>query len=147
MAVRRGTGKRDYAAVTYLVSWALDDRVWPYFDGWCVAHGVDHESLRWDRWLNLVYYFAVRNMSTEERKTFEDEIANVVAAAHLAKAKPLLDGARNATASATAESTRPGRRMPPKPAGWGDDKRATFDNKAAIKTLTAGGVSGKSRRK
>jgi hypothetical protein len=37
--------------------------------------------------------------------------------------------------------------MPPKPARWGDDKRATFDNKAAIKTLTAGGVSGKARRK
>lgn len=147
MDVRRGTGKREYPAVVYLLSWATSDAVWSYFDGWCSSRNVDHEALPWDKWLNLVYYFAVRNSSSEEKKKFDDAIAEAVAEWSYTKAQPILEAAR----SAPKEEPKPGqkreRRMPPKPAGWGDDKRATFDNKAAIKTLTAGGVSGKARRK
>lgn len=147
MDVRRSPGKRDYPAVIYLLSWATSDEVWSYFDGWCSSRNVDHEGLPWDKWLNLVYYFAVRNASGEDKKKFDDAIAEAVAAWSLEKAKPIIEAARNAPKPPLGSAPNRERRMPPKPAGWGDDKRATFDNKAAIKTLTSGGVSGKNRRK
>jgi hypothetical protein len=107
---------------------------------------VDHESLPWSTWLNLVYYFAVRNASHEDKKKFDDAIAEAVAGWHLAKAKPVIEQARKAA----REEPKPGatreRRMPPKPSGWGSPATNTFNSKAAIKTLTAGGVSGKKRR-
>lgn len=118
--------------------------MWGYFDGWATAQGVDHESLPWHKWLNFVYYFCTRNMATEDKEKFDNEMADRVTHWNLAKAKPVIDQARqNPTPSAGGRK----RRMPPKPASWGDDARATFDNKAAIKTLTASGVSGKASRK
>jgi len=145
--VRRSPGKRDYPGVIYLFSWATADAIWPFFDGWCAARNVDHAALPWDRWLNLVYYFATHNCSTEDKKKFDSEMADAVSGWHLAKAKPVLQQAMALPKPEPKPGQNRERRMPPKPAGWGDDKRATFDNKAAIKTLTAGGVSGKSRRK
>jgi hypothetical protein len=146
MDVRGSPGKRDYPEVIYLLSWATADQIWPYFDGWCASRNVDHLSLPWDTWLNLVYYFAVRNSSHEEKKKFDDAIAEAGAAWHLAKAKPVLDEARNAAKTAAQEGPKRQRRMPPKPAGWGSAATNTFNSKAAIKTLTSGGVSGKKRR-
>jgi hypothetical protein len=144
--VRGSPGKRDYPEVIYLLSWATADGIWPYFDGWCASRNVDHESLPWSTWLNLVYYFAVRNASHEDKKKFDDAIAEAVAGWHLAKAKPVIEQARKAA----REEPKPGatreRRMPPKPSGWGSPATNTFNSKAAIKTLTAGGVSGKKRR-
>lgn len=144
MDLRRSPGKRDYPEVIFLLSWAADDEIWPFFDGWCTAHGLDHEALPWDRWLNLVYYFAVRNAAAEDKKKFDLAIADTVSKWYFSKAKPVIDEAR--AKPRTELPTGRERRMPPRPAGWGDDAQATFDNKAAIKTLTAGGVSGKNRR-
>jgi hypothetical protein len=107
---------------------------------------VDHESLPWDKWLNLIYYFAVRNASSEDKKKFDDAIAEAVAAWSLKKAKPALEAARNAPKPTPDQGQKRARRMPPKPAGWGSAATNTFNSKAAIKTLTAGGVSGKKRR-
>lgn len=146
MDVRRSPGKRDYPEVIYLLSWAMSDQVWAYFDGWCASQSVDHYALPWDTWLNLVYYFAVRNASSEDKKKFDDSMAEAVSGWHLAKAQPAIREALTAPKPEPKPGQRRERRMPPKPSGWGDDKRATFDNKAAIKTLTAGGVSGKNRR-
>lgn len=118
-------------------------KVWGYFDGWATAQGVDHESLPWNKWLNFVYYFATRNMSSEQKEKFDNEMADQVSQWNFAKAKPVIEQARQTPTPGTGGRKR---RMPPKPASWGDDVHATFDNKAAIKTLTAGGVSGKARR-
>lgn len=107
---------------------------------------MDHDSLPWDKWLNLVYYFAVRNASSEDKKKFDDGIAEAVAAWSLEKAKPVLAAARNAPKPDPTPGEPRARRMPPKPAGWGSAATNTFNSKAAIKTLTAGGVSGKKRR-
>jgi hypothetical protein len=145
VGLRRSTGKRTYPEVIYLFTWATADQVWPYFDGWCASRGVDHEALPLDRWLNLVYYFAVRNASAEDKKEFDNAMADAVSKWMFSRAKPAIEQAREASRTATEPDQRK-RRMPPKPAGWGDDTRATFDNKAAIKTLTAGGVSGGKRR-
>lgn len=139
-----GSGKREYPAVIHLVTCVSHPKVWGYFDGWATAQGVDHESLPWHKWLNFVYYFAVRNMPPDDKKNFDNEMADKVTAYNYAKAKPVIESAK-ALPAATAGQRK--RRMPPKPASWGDDARATFDNKAAIQTLTAGGVSGKARRK
>lgn len=146
MDVRGSPGKREYPAVVYLLSWATSDNVWTYFDGWCSSRNVDHEALPWDKWLNLVYYFAVRNASPDEKQEFDAAIAEAVAGWALAKAKPALAAARNAPKVEPKPGQKRERRMPPKPAGWGSAATNTFNSKAAIKTLTAGGVSGKKRR-
>lgn len=146
MDLRRSPGKRSYPEVIYLFSWATADEVWAYFDGWCASRNVDHESLPWATWLNLVYYFAVRNASSEEKKKFDDAVAEAVAAWSLSKAKPILEAARSAPKVEPKPGQTRERRLPPKPANWGSAATNTFNSKAAIKTLTAGGVSGKKRR-
>ena len=119
-------------------------KVWGYFDGWATAQGVDHESLPWHKWLNFVYYFAVRNMDAEAKQKFDDDMADTVSKWNYAQAKPVIESVRQISQPATSNRKR---RMPPKPASWGGEEQATFDNKAAFKTLTAGGVSGKASRK
>lgn len=147
MDVRRSPGKRSYPEVVYLLSWATAPQIWHFFDGWCTAQGLDHESLPWDRWLNLVYYFAVRNASEESKKEFDAAMSQAVSAWNLARVQPLLEQSRRTEKESPVPKQQRERRLPPKPAGWGDDARATFDNKAAAKTLTAGGVSGRKRQK
>jgi len=141
--LRRSAGKRPYPEVAYLCELVMHSKVWPIFDGWCAARNVDHDELAWDRWLNLVYYFATRNMTAEDRTKLDDEMAQRVAAWSLVKAKPIIAAAR---ANPEPKNGRPQRRMPPRPASWGSDTANTFNSKSAIKTLTAGGVSGKKRR-
>jgi hypothetical protein len=119
----------------------LDDKVWPTFDGWCASRGIEHEDLRWDRWLNLVYYFATRNAATEDKDKFDAAIAEKVAEWNMQKAKPVL-----AKTIAEPKNAKPERRRAPKPAWYGDDKTNTFNSKAAMATLTAPGVSGRKRR-
>jgi hypothetical protein len=116
--------------------------VWPSFDGWCASRNVDHLELPWDRWLNLVYYFATRNASKEDKDSFDAALAEHVAEWNMQKVKPVV-----AKALATPKDGKPERRRAPKPAWYGDDKTNNFNSKAAMATLTAPGVSGKRRRK
>jgi hypothetical protein len=142
MDLRRSPGKRPYPEVLALTDLILGDNAWPVFDGWCASRGVEHEDLRWDRWLNLVYYFATRNASTEDKDKFDAAIAEHVAEWNMQKVKPVV-----AKALATAKDAKPERRRAPKPAWYGDDKTNTFNSKAAMATLTAPGVSGRKRGK
>lgn len=120
----------------------LEDKVWPVFDGWCASRGIEHEDLRWDRWLNLVYYFATRNASTEDKDKFDAAIAESVAEWNMQKVQPVV-----AKAIAKPKESRQERRRAPKPAWYSDDKTNTFNSKAAFATLTAPGVSGRKRGK
>ena len=120
----------------------LEDKVWPVFDGWCAARGVEHEDLRWDRWLNLVYYFATRNASTEDKDKFDAAIAEKVAEWNMQKVQPVVT-----KAITEPKSTNTERKRAPKPAWYGDNKTNTFNSKAAFTTLTAPGVSGRKRGK
>jgi hypothetical protein len=142
MDLRRSTGKRTYPEVLALTDIALSDKVWSTFDGWCASRGIDHEDLRWDRWLNLVYYFATRNASTEDKDKFDAAIAEQVAEWNMQKVKPVV-----AKALTTPKPDKPERKRAPKPAWYGDDKTNTFNSKAAMATLTAPGLSGKRRGK
>lgn len=126
------------------MDWAALEEVWPYFDGWCASRNVDHLELPWDRWLNLVYYFATRNLSAEDKEKFDADISNAVAAWDLAKAKPAIDAVMS---KAKPETGKKERKRAPRPAWYGDDKTNTFNSKAAVATLTAPGVSGKRRGK
>ena len=118
--------------------------MWPTFDGWCASRNLDPLDLPWDRWLNLVYYFATRNMSTEDKTEFDGTIATQVTAWELAKSKPILEAVKS---KAKDPAGKPERRRAPKPAWYGDDKTNNFNSKAAMATLTAPGVSGKRRGK
>jgi hypothetical protein len=124
------------------MEWATQEAVWPHFDGWCAARNVDHWELPWDRWLNLVYYFATRNADEDSRKEFDSAIAESVTTWQLAKAKPAIEAAVS-----KPKDAKPERRRAPKPAWYGDDKTNNFNSKAAMATLTAPGVSGKKRGK
>lgn len=146
MGHRGSCGKRHYVAAIYLEAWATSDLVWPYFDGWCASRNVDHLELPWDRWLNLVYYFATRNMSTEDKQEFDDTIAQQVTAYNLARSKPAIDAAM-AKPKPELPTGKVERKRAPRPAWYGDDKTNTFNSKAAVATLTAPGVSGKRRGK
>lgn len=126
------------------MEWAIRDSVWPYFDGWCASRNVEPMDLPWDRWLNLVYYFATRNMSSEDKKELDDDIAKRVTEWDLSRSKPAIDAAMAKTNQPAEKS---GRKRPPRPAWYGDDKTNTFNSKAAVATLTAPGVSGKRRGK
>lgn len=144
MGHRGSSGKRHYVAAIYLEVWATSDLVWPIFDGWCASRNVDHLELPWDRWLNLVYYFATRNASTEDKEKFDTEMDNRVTEYNLAKSKPAIDAAMSKPKSVEG---KPERKRAPRPAWYGDDKTNTFNSKAAVATLTAPGVSGKRRGK
>ena len=126
------------------MEWATRDNVWPTFDGWCASQNVESLDLPWDRWLNLVYYFATRNMSSEDKKELDDDIAKRVTEYDLARSKPAIDAAMS---KANQSAAKPGRKRAPRPAWYGDDKTNTFNSKAAVATLTAPGVSGKRRGK
>src|SRR5688572_3398233 len=128
------------------MEWATRDSVWPHFDGWCASRNVEPMELPWDRWLNLVYYFATRNMSSDDKKEFDDTIAKSVNEWELAKAKPAIDAAM-AKPKPELPTGKVERRRAPRPAWYGDDKTNTFNSKAAVATLTAPGVSGKRRGK
>ena len=91
--------------------------------------------------MNLVYYFATRNASTEDKDKFDAAIAEKVAEWEMQKAKPIIT-----KAIAETKNAKPERRRAPKPAWYGDDKTNTFNSKAAMATLTAPGVSGRKRR-
>jgi hypothetical protein len=119
-----------------------DDKVWPTFDGWCASQSIDSLDLPWDRWLNLVYYFATRNAATEDREKFDQAIAEYVSEWHLKREKPAIKAAL-----AKPKDAKPERRRAPRPAWYGDDKSNTFNSKAAVATLTAPGVSGRRRGK
>lgn len=144
MDFRRGIGKREFPAVAFLAQWATGADVWPYFDGWCASRGVEHLALPWEQWLNLVYYFAVRNASTEDKEKFDNAITDRVTGWNLRKSKPAIDAvmAKSNDVQPDAEQAR---KRAPKPAWYGDDKSNTFNSKAAFATLTAPGVSGKKR--
>lgn len=126
------------------MGWATRKDVWPIFDGWCASRNVEPMELPWDRWLNLVYYFATRNMSSDDKKEFDDTIAKCVNEWDLAKAKPAIDAAMSKPKSPGGKVER---KRAPRPAWYGDDKTNTFNSKAAVATLTAPGVSGKRRGK
>lgn len=143
MAVRRSPGKRDFPTVEFLYQWATSDPVWPFFDGWCASRNVDHLALPWDRWLNLVYYFATRNASKEDRDKFDTAIAEHVSAWYLKKARPVIEEARKQPQPKDGGRQR---RLPPKPVGWGDDVSNTFNSKAAMTTMTSRGGSVRKRR-
>jgi hypothetical protein len=140
--LRRSYGKRPYPEAVALFELITADKVWPVFDGWCASKAVEHEDLRWDRWLNLVYYFATRNASTEQKDEFDAALAEAVTAWNLAISAPVIQQALAAPKSATPE-----RKRAPRPAWYGDDKTNNFNSKAAMATLTAPGVSGKKRGK
>jgi hypothetical protein len=116
--------------------------VWSYFDGWCASQNIESLDLPWDRWINLVYYFAVRNASTEDKEKFDQALAEHVSAWHLKRAKPAIDAALS-----KPKDVKPQRKRAPRPAWYGDDKSNTFNSKAAMTTLTAPGVSGRKRGK
>lgn len=51
---------------------------WQDLDGWCASRNVDSLELEIDRFVNLVYYWATRNMSEEDRQKFDRDLSKPV---------------------------------------------------------------------
>jgi hypothetical protein len=129
----------------FLERWVTDERVWPTFDGWCVEHGIEPMELPSDRGLNLIYYFATRNMDEKQRANFDGSMQQVNAKwIQLSVQKTLtsvperrvdvIDGevVRDETPTQRRE-----RRLPPKPDWYGSRDQATRSSLAAKQTLTS----------
>jgi hypothetical protein len=141
----RGDGKREFAATGFLIGWVAQDTVWPLFDGWCAEHGVDPGALPFERALNLIYHFAVRNASKEKKQEFDNAMSRAVSTYKLQEMAATRRNALRATESADELSvvpevpptTQPTRnaKLPPRPAGWGDDLTATQQSLAVAQSL------------
>lgn len=148
MAHRGRFGKRAYAAAGFLANWATHDEVWPLFDGWCASQNVDPLELPWDRCLNLVYFFATRNATKEKKQEFDAAMSQQVTAETLRKMAVTRKNAVKATQTAAqpqgvpkgTDESKPGRssKLPPRPAGWGDDETATRQSLIAAQSLKVG---------
>lgn len=104
------------------------------FDGWCVERGITPLELPADRWLNLIEYFATRNMDEKKRKEWDNHIANI----NIAWMKSKLE---RALPKEKVVEPRPvngrERRLPPKPAWYGSRDNATRDSLMAKSMLTS----------
>jgi hypothetical protein len=118
------------------------------FDGYCASQNVDPLELPWDRCLNLVYFFATRNASKEKKQEFDAAMSKQVTAETLrnmaATRKNALRAAETAAESSgvpegTGKSS-PARnaKLPPRPAGWGDDETVTRQALVAANSLKVG---------
>lgn len=143
---RRRAGKRQYAAAGFLASWATHDEVWPLFDGWCASQNVDPLALPWDRCLNLVYFFATRNATKEKKQEFDAAMSKQVTADTLRKMATARKSALNAPEPPAAspgvpkgtEESRRSAKLPPRPAGWGDDETVTRQSLIVAQSLKVG---------
>lgn len=54
---------------------------WAVFDGWCASRNVNPLDLPIDRFCNLVYYWAVRNMKDDAKADFDRHISQPVTGA------------------------------------------------------------------
>lgn len=115
------------------------------FDGWCASQNVDPLELPWDRCLNLVYFFATRNASKEKKQEFDAAMSKQVTADTLRQMALTRKNAVRATETAAESSGVPkgtdksqsGRssKLPPRPAGWGDDETVTRQTLIAAQSL------------
>ena len=48
---------------------------WSRFDGWCAARNVDPLALSVERFCNLVYYWATRNLKPDDVEKFDAALA------------------------------------------------------------------------
>lgn len=125
------------------------DKAWPLFDGWCAAQNVDPFELPWARFLNLVYHFAVRNAPKDKKEKFDQAMQRTTSADALRSMAAARKDALSATQSDqkslgvpedTPESKSSRRsRLPPRPAGWGDDETATRESLMVAQSLKVGG--------
>lgn len=127
-----------------LQRWVTSDGIWPTFDGWCMEHGIDAWEVPADRWMNLVYYFATKNMSRDERAKFDAQIADANARWITIEVEDTVrqrvEARRAELESAPTDRPRGReRRLPPKPAWYGAKDQATRSTLAAKNTLTSRG--------
>ncbi len=47
---------------------------WAVFDGWCASRNLDPLELPFDRFLNTVYYWAIRNGDEDSIKKFDRKL-------------------------------------------------------------------------
>lgn len=123
------------------------DEVWPTFDAWCLEHGIEPLELPADRWLNLIEYFATRNMDEQKRKEWDNHIASINMEwikLKLEKVSPSSSDASGGSKSGSDGSTRStqsdqqrARRLPPKPPWYGSRDNATRDSLMAKSMLTS----------
>jgi hypothetical protein len=115
-----------------------DDAIWPSFDGWCMEHGIDPWEIPADRWCNLVYYFATRNMDQKAREKFDGQMRQATSRWITLSVENTVKEARTRR---EAEPVPTGRRrkLPPKPDWYGSRDQATLSSLAAKNTLTSRG--------
>lgn len=97
------------------------------FDGWCMEHDIDSWELPADRWVNLVYYFATRNMSSEERTKFDGQLSEANARwITMSMEKTVVNDVRKSRVDVDGKQpVKRERKLPPKPSWYGSSEQAT----------------------
>jgi len=115
-----------------------------------VSCGVDPLELPSDRWLNLIYYFATRNLDKKGRDEFNGHLEKAKGEWIRRRTQRQLNQATSDDSSgsniervdstgSTRGTAQRGRRLPPRPSWYGSGDAATMSTLAAGKTLTSRG--------
>jgi len=118
------------------------------FDGWCASQSVEPLQLPWDRFLNLVYFFATRNATKEKKQEFDSAMQRAVSVATMQELALTRKNALSVPESPDQPLTAPvatpelkpnhNAKLPPRPAGWGDDESNVRSSFAAARSLKVG---------
>lgn len=125
MAIRRGLRRTPYPAAAVITALATTDQNWPLFDGWCASRNVEPLRLPWQRFLNLVYFWATQGKDKKELREFDSEINKAVSRWNMEiLRKPKLQ-LKPAPAAAPVDVKSPNRgKLPPPPTWWGGDDQS-----------------------
>jgi hypothetical protein len=53
---------------------AIAEDHWRDFDGWAASQGVDPEELEYERFVNLIWYWLMRDRDDKERASIESRL-------------------------------------------------------------------------
>lgn len=116
------SGKRSDPQGIALAEQITAQNVWPAFDGWCASQNVEPLELPWERFINLGYFFIIRNMDKKRRDEFDRHLERQghqvrirMESQEQAVSHESLD---NDYVTDSVKERR--KRLPTPPPGWGD---------------------------
>lgn len=119
-----------------------EENPWFEFDGWCASQGVNPVMLSWNRFLNLVYYYLVRNKDEKGRKALDSAVKKATAEWEMNNARRAKQRAGAGTLSRNSKGSGVGKTkgLPPvPPAWWGDGATSTVAANSMVLTQLSRG--------
>lgn len=135
MAVWGRVRKAPYPAAAVLAA-AVSGKSWHVFDGWCASQNIEPEKLRWDRFLNLVYFYLIKDRDKKSRAEVDSEIAKAVSTWNAEIIRNMQPVQRVMVESETGNVVEHRGRLP-KPPPWWDGDNAAKQNMLVAQQLSS----------